>query len=47
MVYVVKDTKSVSGALDLVLVDTGDSFKISHAASASALAVLHLEGPSI
>lgn len=38
--------RSVS-ALDLVLVDSGDGLEVSGSASAGALAVLGLEGPSI
>ena len=41
-----KDTKSIP-ALDLVFVDSGDSFEISHSAGAGALTVLGLERPSV
>lgn len=41
-----RHTKSIS-AFNLVLVDSGYSFKISHSAGAGTLAVLGFEGPSV
>lgn len=39
--------RSVPSSFDLVFVDAGDGFEVAGASSASALAVLGLEGPSV
>lgn len=44
--YGLNRARSVA-SLDLVLIDSGDGLEVSGPASASALAVLGLEGPSV